>query len=285
MNERHLKAFLSTAECGSFNKAAQKLYIAPQSLIKQIDSLEEDIGVKLFLRTRRGLSLTSAGEEMRIAAENILLLSEKTRSKCRDAAAKDDYTIRLGVLPSLSYSSLPSLCSFYQAQHPNSTIIHRSIDSDPYSMILRGTIDLFIIVYNTEFEFLPDERLRYFDAFCITPNVVTLETHRFAQQEIVQPEELKTEKIYSMWRLQEFVSRKLQVECTAIGPNDIDISVMSACSSGGVVITMASIPYYGKPLKCTRLDIPEKQLARFVGLRKTTPAIQEFIEMAKEIYR
>lgn len=56
-----LETFIRVADAGSFNKAAEQSYITPTAVIKQINLLEADLGVKLFARTHRGLTLTKAG--------------------------------------------------------------------------------------------------------------------------------------------------------------------------------------------------------------------------------
>ena len=61
LNQR-LETFVKVAAAGSFNKAADDLFISVTAAIKQINSLEKDIGVKLFERTNRGLTMTAAGE-------------------------------------------------------------------------------------------------------------------------------------------------------------------------------------------------------------------------------
>lgn len=55
---------MCVAELGSFNKAAEKLHISPPAVIKQINLLEKSLGVQLFLRTHRGLTLTKAGQSL-----------------------------------------------------------------------------------------------------------------------------------------------------------------------------------------------------------------------------
>ena len=65
MYNPQLDTFLCVAESGSFNKAAEKLYISPPAVIKQINLLEESLGVKLFDRSHRGLTLTKAGRSIR----------------------------------------------------------------------------------------------------------------------------------------------------------------------------------------------------------------------------
>ena len=59
-----LETFLCVAECGSFNKAAEKLYISPPAVIKQINLLEENLDLQLFVRTHRGLQITEAGKSL-----------------------------------------------------------------------------------------------------------------------------------------------------------------------------------------------------------------------------
>lgn len=64
MYDPRLETFLTVADSGSFNKAAEKLYITPTAVIKQINLLETSIDVKLFDRTHRGLRLTKAGKSL-----------------------------------------------------------------------------------------------------------------------------------------------------------------------------------------------------------------------------
>lgn len=61
MYNPQLETFLCVVESGSFNKAAEKLYISPPAVIKQINLLEENLDLQLFIRTHRGLVLTKAG--------------------------------------------------------------------------------------------------------------------------------------------------------------------------------------------------------------------------------
>lgn len=58
MYNHQLETFIRVADAGSFNKAAEESYITPTAIIKQINLLEDSLGVKLFERTRRGLTLS-----------------------------------------------------------------------------------------------------------------------------------------------------------------------------------------------------------------------------------
>lgn len=57
-----LTAFVTVADCGSFTKAAEILYISPTAVMKQINSLENHLDLKLTKRTPSGIRLTPAGE-------------------------------------------------------------------------------------------------------------------------------------------------------------------------------------------------------------------------------
>ena len=62
--QSQLETFLRVADAGSFSKAAGEAYITPTAVIKQINLLEESLGVKLFDRSHRGLTLTKAGQSL-----------------------------------------------------------------------------------------------------------------------------------------------------------------------------------------------------------------------------
>jgi DNA-binding transcriptional LysR family regulator len=71
MNATDLTLFVSVADAGSFNKAAQHVGISTPVLSKKISKLEQDLGVQLIHRTTRKLNLTEAGETLYVHAKNI----------------------------------------------------------------------------------------------------------------------------------------------------------------------------------------------------------------------
>ena len=72
MESRLLEVFVQVAELGSFSKAAQRLYITPSAVIQQFNRLEDELGVKLLVRTRKGVALTPAGEYLLRESRSLL---------------------------------------------------------------------------------------------------------------------------------------------------------------------------------------------------------------------
>jgi DNA-binding transcriptional LysR family regulator len=64
VNFRHVRAFIAVAEEASITRAAERLHISQPPLSRQIQQLEEEIGITLFVRHRHGVTLTEAGREL-----------------------------------------------------------------------------------------------------------------------------------------------------------------------------------------------------------------------------
>ena len=84
MYNPQLNTFLKVAESRSFNKAAESLFVSASAVIQQINSLERDLGVKLFLRSRRGLQLTAAGEYLAGEAQEYVQRGEQIRTRLQE---------------------------------------------------------------------------------------------------------------------------------------------------------------------------------------------------------
>ena len=99
MYNPQLETFLCVVDSGSFNKAAEKLYISPPAVIKQINLLEENLGLKLFVRTHRGLVLTKAGQSMYQDAKYIIQYCKDSVTRAKNAMQESSSVIRIGTSP------------------------------------------------------------------------------------------------------------------------------------------------------------------------------------------
>lgn len=99
MYNPQLETFIRVADAGSFNKAAEQSYITPTAVIKQINLLEADLGVKLFERTHRGLKLTKAGMSLYNDTKYIIQYCRDSVIRARNAMQEDTNVIRIGISP------------------------------------------------------------------------------------------------------------------------------------------------------------------------------------------
>lgn len=99
MYNPQLDTFIHVADAGSFNKAAEKSFITPTAVIKQINLLEADLGVRLFERTHRGLILTKAGKSLYKDAKYIIGYCRDSVTRAKNAMQDDTNVIRIGTSP------------------------------------------------------------------------------------------------------------------------------------------------------------------------------------------
>lgn len=118
MYNKQLDAFIKSAEAGSFSKAAAELFITPSSLIQQINLLESHLGVRLFVRSARGVKLTPAGESVLEDAKNIVHLSGVAVERARAIAQKKSSVVRVGTTLLTRCRYLTDIWSRASVEHP-----------------------------------------------------------------------------------------------------------------------------------------------------------------------
>lgn len=96
MYNPQLETFVCVVEAGSFNKAAERLYISPPAVIKQINLLEENLDIRLFIRTHRGLQMTEAGKSLYQDAKYIIQYCKDSVTRARNAMQESEEIIRIG---------------------------------------------------------------------------------------------------------------------------------------------------------------------------------------------
>ncbi|RSX54045.1 LysR family transcriptional regulator [Bifidobacterium goeldii] len=119
MEVRVLRYFLAVAEEGNITWAAQLLRISQPTLSRQLRQLEEDLGVALFDRGGRTLTLTDAGRLLRERAQTIVSLTDKTEFELRqsDSELSGDIVIGCGEMRAMSFLSQRMVA--FRALHPH----------------------------------------------------------------------------------------------------------------------------------------------------------------------
>ena len=119
MYNPQLETFVSVAESGSFNKAAEKLYISPPAVIKQINLLEEKLDLQLFVRTHRGLVLTRSGQSLYQDTKYIIQYCRNAVTRAKNAMQESENLIRIGTSPMTPAQVLVNLWPKVQEYCPN----------------------------------------------------------------------------------------------------------------------------------------------------------------------
>ena len=118
MYNPRLDTFLRVADAGSFNKAAEELYITSTAVIKQINLLEAELSVKLFERTHRGIHLTKAGKSLYQDTKYIIQYCRDSVTRAKNAMQEDTNIIRIGSSPMTPAQLLMRLWPEIQASCP-----------------------------------------------------------------------------------------------------------------------------------------------------------------------
>ena len=107
-----LDTFIAVADCGSLTSAAERLYISPTAVMKQMNTLENHLDIKLIERTAAGIRLTAAGEMIYQDAKFMIDYSQKSVASARAAQHTKDTTFCVGT--SLLNPAKPFMDLWYQ---------------------------------------------------------------------------------------------------------------------------------------------------------------------------
>ncbi|KXD55447.1 LysR family transcriptional regulator NmoR [Pseudomonas aeruginosa] len=116
MDLSSLEIFRAVAHEASVTRAAQRLQRAQSNVTTRIRQLEEDLGVELFLRDGKRMSLTERGSEFLAYAEQLLALVDEARQSMHPA--EPGGRLRLGSMESTAASRLPALLASYHKACP-----------------------------------------------------------------------------------------------------------------------------------------------------------------------
>ena len=133
-------AFAQTARRGSFAAAARDLAVSPSTLAKSVARLETTLGVKLFHRTTRQVSLTADGERLFHRCERVLAEFEDLRADAAGTRAAPSGTLRVDLPIYYGRRYVMPLLARLQRAHPALTLEVRL--QDGYGDLVRDSIDL-----------------------------------------------------------------------------------------------------------------------------------------------
>lgn len=118
MELRHLRGFLAVAQEQSFTRAAHRLHMAQPPLSQRIRELEQELGVRLFERNTRKVSLSHAGKTFFDAVQPLFVQLDQAVEACRQADRGESGRLRVGYTGRASHVLLPRLVLAFRQRCP-----------------------------------------------------------------------------------------------------------------------------------------------------------------------
>lgn len=140
---------LEVAKEKSITKAAANLYLTQSAVSQKISRTENDLGLTLFERNNRSVSLTEDGEFFVEHAAKLMEEWESFLSKMAQRAETETKYLTIGMHALAVYSDLPELIAAFTAAHPNWTV-NFSTHADDEKMLHSANIDFFFLFTNTD---------------------------------------------------------------------------------------------------------------------------------------
>lgn len=143
---RELRYFSYVAELRSFSRAAAQLRIAQPALSRCVRQLEEELGVPLFDRHGRGVTLTEAGRTLYERAQTLLHGLRQAREDVAMTSGVPRGSLRLAVPPAVGQVLAPPLIERYRALYPQVSIhIHEGFSGYMHEWLTSGRVDVAVM--------------------------------------------------------------------------------------------------------------------------------------------
>ena len=248
MYNHMLDTFIAVADCGSFTKAADRLYISPTAVMKQINTLENHLDLKLTERTPSGVRLTEAGAIIYQDAKFMIDYSRKSIASAKAALCAKDKTFCVGT--SLLNPAKPFMDLWYRVNKDFPEYkLHLVPFEDNHDGILSEIEQL-----GKKFDFLIGvcdsrtwlSRCNFLPLGRYKKMVAVSREHRLAKKEFIDIEDLYGETLMMVKRgdsgVNDFLRNDLEKHHPQIHiedtPQFYDLSVFNRCAETGKVLLM-----------------------------------------------
>lgn len=186
---RVLRYFLAVVREESITKAAEVLHITQPTLSRQLTQLEEDIGVKLFHRGTRKISLTNEGRLLRRRAEEIIELADKTAQELLEQEQELEGTISIGCGELASMRIVADACGSFQKKYPRITFdLYTATADEVRERMDRGLIDIGLLLEPVNTEKYDYIRLSTREEWC----VLMRPDDSLTEKQTISPKDLKS---------------------------------------------------------------------------------------------
>lgn len=283
MELRQLRYFLVVADELHFGRAADRLHITQPPLTVAIRRLERELGVQLFDRTTRRVSLTAAGESFKRRVQDALAELDDAAGDVSSVSAGLSGRIRVGFVSSASYTAIPEALRSFREQRPRVELVLRPLTSgEQVEQLLDGDLDVGLLRDPGHVPGLVMQRVSTEDLVAVLP-----EAHPLASHAEILPNDLSGEPmILFPYRLMPgFVARVLELFEGLQAPPRVaqqaihQETVLGLVAAGiGASILPESVRRFQMPGVVTRPITGRPQTALYAARGATNlPTVDEFM--------
>ena len=286
MELRLLRYFLTVTKEQSFTKAAEQLHITQPTLSRQMAAFEEDLGITLFIRSGKKISLTDEGILLKRRALEILNLEERTLEELKGKEEVVEGTITIGCGEFAAVETLAKICKTYKEKYPLVQIVLHTATADAvYEMMNKGLVDIALFMEPVDTEGLDYIRITDCDHWCVgmRPDDPLAEKEFIKKEDLIGkplilPERMNVQSELANWFGKDF--SKLQIAFTSnLGTN---AGVMAANGLGyPISIEGAATKYWREDILVQRRISPEITTSTVIAWRRNIPyslAVRKMIE-------
>ena len=146
MDIKDLRSFSQVARSGSLSQAAVQLNTTQPPLSRQIQRLEDELGVQLLVRRRRGVELTQAGSVLLSQVDDLIEHLTRTLDLVRDHEQTFTGHVALGVAPTSGLLIVPEIFRIFRENWPDATLLIREgVSSLMEEWLLDRRVDLAVL--------------------------------------------------------------------------------------------------------------------------------------------
>ena len=167
-----LRTFIAIAQERTLTRAAERVFTSPPAVSAQIKALEDELGVKLFDRTPRGMTLTEAGSRLLEDAERTLASAGRIRSTAEQLRGAARGVVRFGTVSDPIALKLGDALVTLAERHPQVTLqLRQGLSSDTIAALQRGELDCgYVMTDLEELEGLEIQRLGIAELTVVIPS-------------------------------------------------------------------------------------------------------------------
>lgn len=278
--------FFTIAHEGSFARTAEQLHLTPSAISHAVAAMEEECGFPLFTRTKTGVTMTAAAENLLPGIQRLLSCNESLDQSIAQINGMQKGVLRLAVFNSACVTWLPALLPGYERAYPGIDVqVYQGSYADIAAWLKNGTVELGLLSNSCAQE-LSFEPLYNDPLVCIAPPDFAPRKPGRVRAEELRGQTFVSQRSDTDADIQSYLKKNdLQVHTRCYVIDDESTIAMVACGQG-VAIMPELILKKGGSQKVSILKL-EPAACRTVGLacldkKGLSPAARRFWQIMRD---